>query len=244
MSELFDAAGYAHARPAVHPLVIERVGARLGRRFGRALDIGCGTGLSTAPLARLADVCLGIEPSVTMLAWAGTVAPHAHFLAGRAESLPLRTHSMDLVTAAGSLNYTDLPLALSETARVLAKDAVLAIYDFTQGRTLRDSPALDEWFVEFVRRYPPPPGEGVAIDPRSLPGFAVEHYEDFEIGLVLSPEFYLEYALTETNVAHAIRGGVPRAEIREWCAESLRPVFQGAAREVLFRGYFGCLLPV
>jgi hypothetical protein len=146
-----------------------------------------------------------------------------------------------LITAAGSLNYTDLARALAEAQRVLTKDGVLVIYDFSQGRTFRDSPALDEWFIEFICRYPPPE-EGVELDPRSLAGFALKDYEDFEIGLGLGPEFYLECALTETNVAHAVRSGVPRTEIRAWCAASLRPVFQGGAREVLFRGYIACLL--
>lgn len=244
MSALFDAAGYATARPAVHPHVIERIGARLGRRFGRALDVGCGAGLSTAPLARLADRCIGIEPSVAMLARAPSIAPHACFVAGRAEELPIRAHSIDLITAAGSLNYTDLARALAEAARVLTKDGVLVIYDFSQGRTFRDSPALDDWFARFIKRYPPLPEEALGFDARSLAGFAVKNYEDFEIGLALSPEFYVEYALTETNVSHAVRNGAARAEIRNWCAESLRPVFQHRTREVLFRGYITCLSPV
>jgi SAM-dependent methyltransferase len=243
LTALFDAAGYATARPPVHPHVLERIASRLGRRFGRALDLGCGAGLSTAPLHALADRSIGIEPFLPMLAFAHATAPGAHFLAGRAEELPLGAHSIDLITAAGSLNYTHLPSALAEAARVLTAGGMLVVYDFSQGRTLRDSPALDEWFSAFVARYPPP-AEGVPIDPGALPGFAVNHYEEFEFGLPLTPGFYLEYALTETNVTHAMRTGVPREEIRAWCAATLNPVFQGRTREVLFRGYFACLVPI
>ena len=49
------AAGYASARPPVHPRVIDRVRAWLGTsRVGRAADVGCDAGLSTEPLVALA----------------------------------------------------------------------------------------------------------------------------------------------------------------------------------------------
>jgi hypothetical protein len=66
-------------------------------------------------------------------------------------------------------------------------------------------------------------------------------HEDFEIGLALTPGAYVDYMLTETNVARALREGVPLAEIRAWCEATLGPVFGGRPREVLFRGYFSCL---
>ena len=35
--------------------------------------------------------------------------------------------------------------------------------------------------------------------------FRLDRHEDFAIALTLSPAFYLEYVLTETNVAYAVR---------------------------------------
>jgi ubiquinone/menaquinone biosynthesis C-methylase UbiE len=104
------AAGYALSRPAVHPLVIERIDQHLrpgtdklqpGQKIARALDVGCGSGLSTQPLDRLAVQAFGIDVAESMLAWASSVAPHAHFAAGRAEALPIRSASIGLITAAG-----------------------------------------------------------------------------------------------------------------------------------------------
>ena len=62
-------------------------------------------------------------------------------------------------------------------------------------------------------------------------------HEYFEAAVPLDPGFYLDYVMTETNVAHAIRNGSPEGEIREWCAAGLRPVFTGLRREVMFDGY-------
>ena len=69
-------AGYANARPPIHPLVIERVLARLNppRRFTRALDVGCGAGLSTRPLIAIAERCLAIDPAEAMLSWGASAA--------------------------------------------------------------------------------------------------------------------------------------------------------------------------
>jgi SAM-dependent methyltransferase len=98
------AAQYAHDRPPVHPPIIRAIGEhlRLGARVGRALDIGCGAGLSTAALEPLAEAIVGIEPVRTMLTHRRAVAPHALFLVGQAETLPFSVEAFGLLTAAGS----------------------------------------------------------------------------------------------------------------------------------------------
>jgi SAM-dependent methyltransferase len=168
---VFDrmAAGYALSRPAVHPLVIERIYQHLrpgtdklqparqqcsgGLRFARALDVGCGSGRSTQPLDRLAVQTFGIDVAEAMLAWASSVAPHAHFAAARAEALPISSASIGLITAAGSLNYAGLDLFFPEAARVLEPEGALVIYDFSPGRAFPDSASLDEWFSAFRHGY-------------------------------------------------------------------------------------------
>ena len=120
-------AGYATSRPAVHPHVIERVRRHLGldRKVSRALDVGCGAGLSTKPLEEIAECCIGIEPVEAMLAWTRSTAPDAHFLVGAAEAIPIAGRSIDILTAAGSLNYADFDLFFPEAARVLKERGVL-----------------------------------------------------------------------------------------------------------------------
>ena len=62
------------------------------------------------------------------------------FAAGVAEAIPLGDRSVDLITAAGSLNYVDLDVLLPEAARVLMPDGVLVVYDFSAGRSFRPQP--------------------------------------------------------------------------------------------------------
>jgi ubiquinone/menaquinone biosynthesis C-methylase UbiE len=241
------AAGYATSRPPVHPRVIEQAYRQLGRSqpFERALDVGCGAGVSTRALGGFAKSCIGLEPAEAMLKWVATIAPSADFVVGAAEAIPLYDRSVDLITAAGSLNYANLDLFFPEAARVLAPHGVLLVYDFSPGRSLRTSTKLDEWFSSFHGRYPPPANEARELSPEILSGmnsgFRLHQQQQFEIGVTLTPAFYLNYVMTETNVASAVRRGVPHAEIKSWCAETLAPVWMGSEREVLFRGYFVCM---
>ena len=241
------ATGYSTSRPGVHPRVIEQAFKQLGRTepFQLVIDVGCGAGVSTKALAGFATNCIGLEPMEGMLKWATTTAPFARFVVGTAEAIPLCDHSVDLITAAGSLNYANLDLFFPEAARVLRGDGVLLVYDFSPGRSFRDATSLDKWFSGFYSRYPPPENEARRLSPEILsemsPGFRILSHHQFEIGITMTLTSYVDYMMTETNVAACVRGGVPQSEIKSWCAKTLVPVWNGQEREVLFRGYFACM---
>ena len=109
-----------------------------------------------------------------------------------------------------------------------------------------DGRGLEDWFASFSQRYPWPTFEGSTLSPETLAridsGFRVKAHEHFEISFRLVPDFYLGYRMTETNVAAAVRRGKAYADIKAWCAESLSPVWKGVSREILFRGYFACMI--
>jgi SAM-dependent methyltransferase len=243
------AAGYAFARPPVHRQIVARFAASevlAGRVIRRALDVGCGAGLSTAALTPVARMIVGMDPARAMLAHHEAVAPGALFVVGRGEELPFATRSFDLVTAAGALNYTDRQRALAEIGRVLATAGVLAIYDFSTGRRSPDTEALDRWFNAFEQRFPYPPG--YAMDVRALDfasaGLQLACFEPFEIVLPLTAEEYTAYVLSEANVAQAIASGVVEGDVRKWCRASLGPVFGAFPLQVLFCGYTACAVRV
>jgi SAM-dependent methyltransferase len=229
------ARGYAAARPPVHGLILKEAWRALGivRVAGRALDVGCGSGISTRELLAAGAECVGMDPAVSMVQLAGSVAPGAAFVAGGAEQLPFADSSFELITAAGSLNYCDEARAFPELLRVLAESGWLVVYDFSPGRRMRGSRALEEWFAEFQQRYPPPPA-----GPALAPGYGGGRWEKFEGALELDERFYARYMMTETCVAEAVREGANPHEIRAWIEESLRPVFAGRPREVVFDGYW------
>jgi ubiquinone/menaquinone biosynthesis C-methylase UbiE len=98
MTSIYDserlAAGYAFDRPAVHAQILKST--RLDGRARRALDVGCGAGVSTAVLAPLAERVVGLEPIATILVHRRKVAPQAGFVTGSAEELPFAARSFDV----------------------------------------------------------------------------------------------------------------------------------------------------
>ena len=245
------AAGYAAARPPVHPMVIELLRDWIGpRHVNVAVDLGCGAGLSTRPLAGVARTCVGFDPAESMVRAARTVVPGAILMAAAAEAIPLASGSVDLLAAAGSLNYAqNLDAVWPEAARVLAPGGTFAVYDFSAARSFADeNPALDAWFAGFRERYPPPVSQAIPLSPAILAsratGFRMTRGEEFVLPLELTPEFYVSYLLTETNVQAATHRGTALGDIRAWLTATLTPVFGGRPRSVLFRGYLATLEPV
>ncbi|BBH70190.1 hypothetical protein ACTI_68750 [Actinoplanes sp. OR16] len=247
MTSVYDserlAAAYAFDRPPVHQQILRS--ARLDGRAHRALDIGCGAGLSTAALASLAQQVIGLEPVPAMLAHARTVAPQARFVVGGAEHLPFGAGVFDLITAAGSLNYTDLLPALSEISRVLAPGGDLLLYDFSEGRRSTSGDALADWFGAFEQRFPWPAGWR-PLDPRELSlaacGLRLLEYTDIELRLPTSFDDYLRYTVSGINVDSAVtRGSCTPEQARAWCRETLAPVFAAGDLTVVIPAYLATL---
>jgi SAM-dependent methyltransferase len=193
----------------------------------------------------LARQVTGLEPIPAMLAHRRTVAPRARFVIGQAERLPFAAGSFDLVTAAGSLNYADLPSALAEIARVLTKNGTFLLYDFSAGRRSVSGDELAAWFTTFEQRFPSPPGWH-PLDVRELPlagyGLRLIDYADVETRLPMGFDAYLRYMLSEVNVDNAIaRGACSAEEASDWCAATLKAVFTGGDVTVVIPGYVATL---
>jgi SAM-dependent methyltransferase len=235
------AAAYAYARPAVHRHLVERMQLSLGLRgpVARALDVGCGAGLSTIALRPLARVLVGLEPVRIMLTHRQAVASGACFVCATAERMPFADGVFDLIAAGGSVNYMDRDRLLAEVARVLGPAGAFVVYDFSAGRRTKNGSRLHEWFAEFERRYPAPPG--YAFDVRNLDynraGLRLVGYEEADVAMPMSLETYLTYVLSETSVEHAIASGAPIDDIRTWCDATLRGVFDEGPHDVLFASY-------
>ena len=178
------AEGYAKARPPLHASIVDRIGVIAAS----ILDLGCGAGLSTAPLLRLASRVVGVEPAVEMLEWARRVAPGARLISARSESLPFRDGSYDLITAAGSLNYADPAAAFPELRRVLTANGFLVVYDFAQAGFPYDRP----------------PDGSRKLNPEILAqlqsAFHVARAEPLELPVSMTHDQYVAYLNTEVEV--------------------------------------------
>jgi len=91
-----------------------------GGRFGRVLDVGCGTGQSRQVYAARTGRYVGIDLSLGTLAAARHKAPAERWTCADATRLPFADASMDLVAFSSVLHHIpDLRPALGEALRVL-----------------------------------------------------------------------------------------------------------------------------
>jgi ubiquinone/menaquinone biosynthesis C-methylase UbiE len=89
---------------------------------GVAVDIGCGTGISTLMLAERVATVIGVDPSADMLARAAVrCRDHrgARFMRGTAEATGLDDHAAACILVAQAFHWCDPPRALAEFHRVL-----------------------------------------------------------------------------------------------------------------------------
>ena len=133
---------YAHARPFYHRSALALAARQLGISHVRlAIDVACGTGLSTQALLEIADNVIAIDASAPMLR-AARPRPRARYLVAAAEQIPLGDAAADLATVGAAFHWFDQPRACAELARVLRSDAGLAVYsDFFYGQ-LAGQPAF------------------------------------------------------------------------------------------------------
>lgn len=123
---------------------VRRIGQLLPERPVTGLDIGCGTGRYSRLLCGLlpdGSLLIAGDVSAAMLAElkAGSRGHACGMvpLLSTAEELPLRTTSLDLVTAFNCVHHFDLGRFLTAVARVLRPDGQLFIYTRTPQQNAR-----------------------------------------------------------------------------------------------------------
>ncbi|MGX7825686.1 class I SAM-dependent methyltransferase [Actinokineospora sp. 24-640] len=115
-----NATTYAEHRPDYPAEAIEWV---VGDRT-RVLDLGAGTGKLTAGLLALGLDVTAVEPDPQMRAELARLLPDVPTMDGRAEKIPLRDASVDVVIAGQAFHWFDNPDALGEITRVLRPGGV------------------------------------------------------------------------------------------------------------------------
>jgi SAM-dependent methyltransferase len=241
------AARYAAARPFFHPIVIDHLVRKTGRsRFGRALDVACGTGQSAQALASIADSVDAIDVSSEMLQQAEQ-SDRIRYQISPAEALPFAANAFDLVTVGMAFHWFDQPAFLRQAARVLKQDGWLVIYNNGFNGEMAENPKFRAWAWEaYPKRFPTPARRSVGVSAQLVSPYDLESVgqETFENPTPMRAEQLVAYLLTQTNVIAAVEEGKTSiADAADWIGNGIRPFFNDATRTMKFSGTIWYIRP-
>lgn len=231
---------YAAGRPFFHPLVMARIQERTGiSKFGRGLDVGCGTGQSTRALRSIASSVIGIDPSREMLDQAEQTEGIDYRVAS-AEDLPFEAESFDIATVALAIHWLDRDRFLPEVNRALKKEGLLVIYQNGFFGTMEGNSDYETWHKEtYLGRYPTPPRNTVPLNSEEAGrhGFDWEEPERYRNEVSFSLPELADYLSTQSNVINQVElGSDSLAAATEWLHSELSPLFRKDREVFAFGG--------
>jgi SAM-dependent methyltransferase len=133
LRQTFDeaAARYDHARPGYPEALFDDLAALAGLGPGsRVLEVGCGTGQATVPLAQRGYAVCAIElgPRLAEVARAKAAAfPAVEVVTAAFEAWPLPAEPFDAVVAATSFHWIDPDVRVARAADALRPGGALAV---------------------------------------------------------------------------------------------------------------------
>ena len=224
------AARYSTARPYFHPAIIDRIKIflSLDEPVERALDVGCGTGLSTIALGAIAKKVMAVDSSLEMISLAPKDAAIDYVVAS-AHSLPVTNAGFDLMTLSQAFHWLDRDLFLEEARRVLRPGGCLVVYDSYFVGRMKANEGFEGWFrPNYHKRFPPPWRTELSFseeDSGNL-GFHLLRYDRFAYGWRFSLTQVVDYLLTHSNVIAVVEYGDQELDaVRSWLSENTRPFF-------------------
>jgi SAM-dependent methyltransferase len=238
---------YAAGRPYFQEEVIDRIARHLDLKepLADALDVGCGTGLSTRALTRIARRVVGIDLSAEMIAQAAQRAGVA-YLVGAAEALPVPDASFDLLTIASAFHWMDRDRALAEVRRVLRPGGDFVVYiDAFRGQ-MEEEPSFEAWTRDVHQmHYPSPPRNPPFSASDGEPaGFRLIGTDRFEYTVPMTPAQLVNYLMSHSNALAVMESGRETPEeTRRFFAQEVAHFYPKAVRpeeETVRHLRFGC----
>lgn len=142
------ASKYDRARPSPPSVLLDLLTQQIHTpQPALVVDLGSGTGLSTAIWGERVERVIGIEPNADMREVAvhklngQPYAAHIEYREGVAQQTRLPDGCADIVTAAQSFHWMEPRATLAEIARILRTGGLFAAYDY-------DSPPAIHWELD------------------------------------------------------------------------------------------------
>jgi ubiquinone/menaquinone biosynthesis C-methylase UbiE len=232
---------YAKGRPSSHDISIGRIKEflKIDNKLDKALDIACGTGLSTKALLSIATKVYGTDISEEMI----NLAPSKDIIeysVASAEKQPFLDNQFDLITVCAGVHWFNVDNFLQEVNRLLKNNGWLVLYSTYGLSSMTDEADFVKWIENVhVSRFPYPPSnynyEWTNSNLKSK-GFALQKDEQFETQTQLTKKQLVDYFTSQSNITQAVESGKENYnEIDAWLENELSVFYKNhQTREINF----------
>jgi ubiquinone/menaquinone biosynthesis C-methylase UbiE len=222
---------YTTGRTDFHAITISRVRdfLNIDDKLPKALDIACGTGLSTKALLPVADKVYGTDISEEMLNRAHE-KDKIHYAIAAAEKQPFDDGEFDLITVSSGVHWFNIDIFLTEANRLLKDKGWLVIYENFFAGDMEGNDEFKKWVNEvYLQRFPSPPrnknydwSEG---NLRSM-NFTIHIPESFTNQVTFNRTQLTNYFTTQSNIIASVDSGrLTYTEIEQWLDRELSVYF-------------------
>lgn len=222
---------YAKGRPDFHDNSIARIKdyLQIDTKIGKALDIACGTGLSTQALLSIATEVHGTDISKEMLHLA-LQQDKIHYAVASAEQQPFADSNFDLITVCSGIHWFNIDQFLSEANRLLKSRGWLILYENHFISEMEGNENFNQWFPDvYLKNFPSPPrNNGYAwtnenLNPKGF-NFAAEMI--FKNSIAFNREQLILYFTTQSNIIWAVeKKETSYAQAEDWLNKELSLFF-------------------
>ena len=223
---------YSKGRPNFHSNTVRHIKdyLQLDKKLDTALDIACGTGLSTKALLEIAINVYGTDIAPEMLKLA--VQPDKiNYAVAPAEQQPFASNFCDIITVSSGIHWFDIDKFLTEANRLLKSKSWLVLYENHFIAEMVGNKNFTDWFSNsYLKRFPSPPrNDGYAwtnenLNPKNFDFIAEERFKN---AVTLTKKQLALYFTTQSNVIAAVEMAQTTYEqVENWLDQELASFFE------------------
>jgi ubiquinone/menaquinone biosynthesis C-methylase UbiE len=222
---------YSKGRPDFHRNTILHIKdyLHLDGKLTNALDIACGTGLSTKALLEIATNVYGTDSSPEMLNYA-LLPDKISYAIAPAEQQPFAESSFDLITVSSGVHWFDIDRFLVEANRLLKSRSWLVLYENYFISKMAGNENFGNWFFEvYLKKFPSPPRNNTYSwinENLSSKNFDFITEERFENSIIFNKKQLVLYFTTQSNIIAAVdKNPTTYSQVENWLSEELASFF-------------------
>jgi len=230
---------YAKGRPFFHRNTIKHIREfiKIDNTLENALDVACGTGMSTTALLDIAENVFGIDTSDEMLKLALN-PQEIKYTKAAAENLPFENNYFDIITVSSGVHWFDIDQFLQEANRVLKSKSWLILYENHFISEMHGVESFGNWFPDvYLKKFPSPKRNNNyqwENDNLNSKGFILIKEEKFKNPVDFTKEVLILYFTTQSNITAVVENKISSyIEIENWLSNQLSPFFESEKKRTI-----------